>query len=149
MVAHARPPPLTGPLVVDASTVVEYLVSAAHTVAATRVFRAVMEAQAELWAPDLVYPEATSVFRKLERGGHLAPSAARAAVDHLTRLPIGISGTGALMSDVWKLRSFLTPYDACYVALADRLDAVFVTAERSLVAELRKRRKRAFHLGEL
>jgi predicted nucleic acid-binding protein len=53
------------------------------------------------------------------------------------------------MPPVWKLRSFLTPYDACYVALADRLDAAFVTAERSLVAELRKRRKRAFHLCEL
>lgn len=47
------------------------------------------------------------------------------------------------------MREFLTPYDACYVALAEALGGTFVTAERKLAVELRKRRKRACYLGEL
>jgi predicted nucleic acid-binding protein len=53
------------------------------------------------------------------------------------------------MPDAWKMRAFLTPYDACYVALAEALGASFVTAERDLAGELRKRKKRARFLGDL
>jgi predicted nucleic acid-binding protein len=53
------------------------------------------------------------------------------------------------MPEAWKMRAFLTTYDACYVALAEALDAPFVTAEQSLATELRKRRKHARYLGDL
>lgn len=53
------------------------------------------------------------------------------------------------MPDVWSMKEFLTPYDACYVALAEALGAPFVTAERNLAVELHKRRKRVRYLGEL
>ena len=43
----------------------------------------------------------------------------------------------------------LTAYDACYGALADTLGGEFVTAERDLAMELRKRSKRARFLGKL
>lgn len=139
-------------MVVDASTVVEYLVELELTAPATRLFHAAAEGQIELWAPDLVYPESASALRKLVRLGALddsAPEAISAALENLTLLPITAAGTAALMPEVWSMRQYLTPYDACYVALADALDAAFVTAEQKLADELRKRGRRARFLGTL
>jgi predicted nucleic acid-binding protein len=145
-----RPPtPLAGPVVIDASAVVEYLVALTLTDAATRLLHLAAESRVELWAPDLVYPESASALRKLVQLEAISDSAAEAAVGHLTELPITAAATAALMPEVWKLRSFLTPYDACYGALANALGAELVTAEEKLAAELRKRGQRARFLGEL
>lgn len=145
-----RPPaPLAGPVVIDASAVVEYLVELTLTAEATRLFHLAAEGRVELWAPDLVYPESASALRKLVQLGALGSSPAQTAVEHLAQLPMTAAGTGVLMPEVWRLRAFLTPYDACYVALADALGAEMVTAERDLVAELRKRGRRTRFLGEL
>lgn len=149
MNADRSPARLAGPVVIDASAVVEYLVVLTLTDAATRLFQQVADGAVELWAPDLVYPESVSALRKLVRLGALTESSARTAVDHLVELPITAAGTAALMADTWRMKDHLTPYDACYVALADTLGAELVTAERNLVLELHKRRRRARFLGDL
>ena len=149
MPGEEAPPPLAGPVVIDASAVVEYLVVLTLTDAATRLFHRAAEGGVDLWAPDLVYPESTSALRKLVRLGAVAASPARTAVEHLAELPITAAGTAALMPEAWRMREFLTPYDACYVALAEALGAELVTAERDLALELRERRKRARFLGDL
>lgn len=149
MAADEPPIPLTGPVVVDASAVVEYLVVLTLTDAATRLFHLVADGRVELWAPDLLYAECASAVRKLLQLGAVPAAPAKRAIEHLPRLPITATGTAALMPEVWGMRAFLTPYDACYVALAEVLDATFVTGEQNLVAELRKRRKRARYLGDL
>ena len=141
--------PLAGPVVIDASAVVEYLVELTLPDPATQLFHLAAAGRVELWAPDLVYPESASALRKLVRLGAVDADAARAAVENLVNLPISIAGTAALMPEVWRMQGFLTPYDACYVALADALGAEFVTAERNLAVELQKRRKRARFVGEL
>ncbi len=141
--------PLVGPVVIDASAVVEYLVVLTLTDAATRLFRLAAHGRVELWAPDLVYSECASALRKLVRLGTLSSPPARRAIDQLARLPITATGTAALLPGVWRMGAFLTPYDACHVALADSLGAPFVTGEHNLVAELRKRRKRVRYLGDL
>lgn len=143
------PAPPAGPVVIDASAVVEYVVELSLTDAATRLFRLAAAGHVELWGPDLVFAEATSALRKLVHIGAIPAAPAKRAVDQLAQLPITATGTAALMPDAWKMRAFLTPYDACYVALAQALDAVFVTGERNLAAELRKRKKRARYLGDL
>lgn len=149
MPAEQTPAPLAGPLVIDASAVIEYLVALTHTAPATRLFHQTADGRVELWAPDLLYPECASALRKLVHLGALAASAAENVVEHLTLLPITTAGTAPLIPAVWKLREYLTPYDACYVALADTLGTEFVTAEQKLVEELRKRGKRARFLGDL
>ncbi len=149
MAADEPAPPLAGPVVVDASVVVEYLVVLRHTEPATRLFHRVARGGIELWAPDLVYPECLSALRKLERLGAISPADAERAAGHLAELPIVAAGTAPLLPRVWRLREFLTPYDACYVALAAELDAVFVTAEAALARELRRRGIRALSLGGL
>ena len=143
------PTRLSGPVVIDASAVVEYLVVLTLTDAATRLFHLAAEGRVELWAPDLVYSESVSALRKLVQLGAVGSSPAQTAVEHLAELPITAAGTAVLMPAVWRLRAFLTPYDACFVALADALGAELVTAERDLAVELRKRGKRARFLGEL
>lgn len=149
MSAEEVPARLSGPVVIDASAVVEFLVVLTLTDAATRLFHRVADGQVELWAPDLVYSESVSALRKLVRLGALAEDAAEVAVGHLPRLPITAVGTAGLMTEAWAMREFLTPYDACYLALAEALGAAFVTAERKLAAELGKRQKRVRYLGEL
>lgn len=149
MSAEDPPPRLAGPVVIDASAVVEYLVDLTLTDAATRLFHRVAEGGIELWAPDLLYAEAVSALRKLVRLGAIDTAPAGWAVEHLTELPIRATGTAALMPAAWEMREFLTPYDACYVALAGELDATFVTAERDLAMELGKRGLAARYLGEL
>ncbi len=149
MPADEAPRPLAGPVVIDASAVVEYLVELTLTVPATRLLHLAAGGRIELWAPDLVYSESASALRKLVRLEAITGSAARNAIENLVELPISIVGTAALLQDVWRMESFLTPYDACYVALADALGAELVTAERNLATELRKRRKRVRFLGEL
>lgn len=149
MRADEPPATLAGPVVIDASAVVEYLVVLTLTEAATRLMHLAGEGRVELWAPDLVYAESLSALRKLVQLGAIDGSPATAAVDDLAKLPIMTTGTAALMPSAWRMRAFLTPYDACYVALAEELGAPFVTGERSLAAELRKRRKRARYLEDL
>jgi predicted nucleic acid-binding protein len=70
------------------------------------------------------------------------------AVANLARLPLSIAGTAALIEDAWQLRSSVTVYDACYVALASRLQAPLVTADRKL-ARAASRRTRVVLLDEL
>ena len=134
---------------IDASGVVEYLVELTHTGPATRLFHLAADGRVDLWAPDLVYPECVSTLRKLVRLGAISDAPAGVAVERLPQLPIAATGSAALMPAVWKMRTFLTPYDACYVALADELDGVFVSGERNLVVELGKRGRRARFLGDL
>jgi predicted nucleic acid-binding protein len=143
------PASLSGPVVADASVVVEYLVELSHAEAATKLFHLAADGRVDLWAPDLVYTESVSALRKLVRLGAIPDAPATVAVGYLGQLPISATGSAALMPAVWRMRTFLAPYDACYVALADELDATFVTAERDLAVELGKRGKRARYLGDL
>lgn len=133
----------------DASVVVEYLVALTFTERATAVFRAVVERELELWAPDLMYPESVSALRRMVRVGAIPPRSGESAVRRLIALPIGIASTRDLMIPAWHLRNTVIPYDACYVALTDALDAPVITADQALVEALRARGGRTLFLGNL
>ncbi len=140
---------LEGPVVVDASVVVEYLVGLSLTDRARTLIRAVLHRDVELWAPDLIFPECVSALRKLARLRAIAPAAAGEAVGHLGELPLMVAGTKDLMARAWELRATLTAYDACYVALSEELRAPLVTADRRLARGLRHARPEAIFLGDL
>ena len=141
---------ISGVAVVDASVVVEYLVELQLEAQATRFFAGlVAEPALELWAPDLVYPEAVSALRKLVQRRAITVDAGTRAVERLIRLPLIATGTGGLMAEAWALRRSVTPYDACYLALAARLRAPFVTADARLARGQRGRTGRVLFLGDL
>jgi predicted nucleic acid-binding protein len=54
---------------------------------------------------------------------------ARAAVEDLMLLPLSVFPTAPLLRRVWELGDNVTSYDGCYVALAEALGCVFLTAD--------------------
>ncbi|MBA2279749.1 MAG: type II toxin-antitoxin system VapC family toxin [Acidimicrobiia bacterium] len=82
--------------------------------------------------PDLVRIEVTSVLRRHANTGHLTAAEADAAISDLLAFPITVFPTAPLLRRVWELRSNLTAYDGCYVALAEAVDSPLATADHRL-----------------
>ena len=83
-------------------------------------------------APHLVDAEVVSVLRRQAASGQLASKDARRALDVWTRLGLIRYAASPLLERVWELRAAVTAYDAMYVALAENLDCVLVTADARL-----------------
>ena len=83
----------------------------------------------ELAAPSLIDLKVTSVLRGRVRGGHVKDHRAALALADLMALPMQRVPHLGLLGRVWHLRDNLTVYDASYVALAEILGAVLVTAD--------------------
>lgn len=86
----------------------------------------------EVWAPDLVYPETLSVLRRHALSATLDPEDGARAIERLRTLPLQVVSTAGLLADAWEMRSAITAYDACYVALARRIDGPLLTADERL-----------------
>jgi predicted nucleic acid-binding protein len=85
-----------------------------------------------LLAPELVDLEVASAWRRLARAGRLDARRAGQALADLAALPLERASHRFLMGRIWELRDGLTPYDAAYVALAESLEVVLVTADRAM-----------------
>lgn len=83
-------------------------------------------------APDLVDVETVSVLRRRWLHHDLSDERFRDAIDDLSVLPITRFPAAPLMLRAFELRANVTPYDACYVALAEVLDCVLLTADSRL-----------------
>jgi predicted nucleic acid-binding protein len=88
--------------------------------------------ETHLAAPDLLDVETVAVLRKRWRAGDLTARRFKAAVDDLLALPLNRFPTGPLMTRAYELRANVTPYDAAYVALAESLGYVLLTADARL-----------------
>jgi predicted nucleic acid-binding protein len=93
--------------------------------------RAATRGQA-LVAPDLLRVEVLSVIRRHAAAGALTNRQASNAVDDLLAMPITVYPTAPLLRRCWALRGDVTPYDACYVALAETLGVALLTADAKL-----------------
>lgn len=102
--------------------------------AAGRFARSRLEAAGEASAPDLVDVETVSVLRRRWLGGDLSEARFRSAIDDLLALPITRVPVGPMMVRAFELRANVTAYDACYVALAEALDCLLLTADARLAA---------------
>lgn len=85
-----------------------------------------------LVAPELVDLETASVVRRMHRDGALDARRAALALSDLVALPLRRAPHRALLARCWELRDNLSVYDAAYVALAEILDVVLVTADARL-----------------
>lgn len=88
----------------------------------------------EITAPDLVDVETVSVLRKRWLRRTLTDQRFSAAVGHLQQLPFERVPTRRLTRRAFELRTNVSAYDACYVALAELLDCELVTADARLAA---------------
>ena len=85
-----------------------------------------------LVAPELIDLETASVIRRQLQSGHLDARRAELALIDLVALPLRRISHRPLLARCWELRENLTVYDAAYVALAELLEAVLVTADTRL-----------------
>jgi len=86
----------------------------------------------EIAAPELLDLEVISVLRRLCARGALDVRRAQLAIDDLYDLPIYRASHLPLLKRCWELRDNLTVYDAAYVALAEALRSVLLTADTRL-----------------
>lgn len=82
--------------------------------------------------PDLLRIEVVSVLRRHAGNGDLTPQQADAAIEDLLAFPITVYPTAPLLRRVWELRSNVTAYDGCYVAVAEAVGIPLLTADRRL-----------------
>lgn len=83
----------------------------------------------QLIAPELVDLEIISTLRHAARAGGLDMRRSSQALVDLAVLPLRRISHLPLLSRIWELRDNLTAYDAAYVALAEGLDALLLTAD--------------------
>lgn len=88
-----------------------------------------------LVAPGLIDLEVVSVIRGALRAGRLDLRRAGLALGDLADLQIERAQERRLLPRIWELKDNLTPYDACYVALAEALGAPLVTADERIARE--------------
>lgn len=115
-------------IVVDASALLEVLL---RTERATAI-EARLFAGDTLHAPHLLDLEVAQVLRRYERVGELREARARDALDDLAAFRIERYPHHLFMPRIWALRRNATAYDACYLALAEALDAPLLTCDARL-----------------
>lgn len=86
----------------------------------------------ELSVPDLVDVEVVSVLRRRWLTKTMTARRFAAAVDDLGDLPADRYPALPFMPRAYELRANVSAYDATYVALAEQLDCLLVTADRRL-----------------
>ncbi len=91
-------------------------------------------------APDLLWPEFTNSLRGLVASAAISRRFAQQAIDLTKRLPIQLHSTRDLAEKALDaaLAHQLSAYDACYLVLADALEATLVTADRRLADAARR-----------
>ncbi len=116
-------------IVVDASVLANAL---ADDHADGDAARGELRAADQVTAPDLVDVETVSVLRKRWLGRTLSDQRFKVAVGHLQQPRFERVPTPRLMRPAFELRANVSAYDACYVALAERLDCELITADGRL-----------------
>jgi predicted nucleic acid-binding protein len=115
-------------IIIDSSALVEILVEKARADA----LRKLAESDLEWLVPEHFVLEVVSALRGLWLAGHLERSTFEAAVSRVEALPIEVWPSKDLLPRIVELAPNATPYDAAYVALAERLAAPLITADGKL-----------------
>lgn len=90
----------------------------------------------ELAAPDLVFAEVGNILWKKQARGEMDPAAVHLAARWLLQVPIAVHDAAGLLDDALALALQLQhpAYDCFYLALARRIGAPLLTADRRLHA---------------
>ena len=122
-------------IVVDASALLEVLLRTPRGQAIEARF---FDGSESLHSPHLLDVEVAQVIRRFAMTGEIDAARAQAALDDFLDLPILRHSHSLLLRRVWALRTNFTAYDAAYVALAETLEATFLTHDRRLATAARR-----------
>lgn len=122
-------------LVVDASVAIKWLLPEILADHAARL----LEGNWRLAAPDFLLVEFGNIVWKKVRLGEVTSSDAEAALQRLSAGPVNLTPTRPLVGTALRLACELDHpvYDCIYLAAAEALDAVVVTADRRLFERTR------------
>jgi predicted nucleic acid-binding protein len=115
-------------IVVDSSALVAILTGEERAA----VVRPLADADPEWMVPEHFVLEVMSALRGVWLGGRLDQAGFESASRRLESLPLDMWPTQPLLSRIVDLTRNANPYDAAYVALAERLDAPLLTADQKL-----------------
>ena len=115
-------------IVLDASAAVDLLLGTERAPAIAQTLASFAEAH----APELIDPEALAVIRRFTLRGWITDRAGARAVSELGELALVRHRHAALRARVWELRHRASAHDACYLALAEQLDAQLLTTDARL-----------------
>jgi len=117
-------------LVVDASVAVKWLIPEEHS----EIAASLLQADYELWAPDLIWSEIGNILWKRHRQRELTREEGTLTLELLARIDLRIHGANLLAGQAWEFASLLdrTFYDSVYLALATLQRCPLVTADRRL-----------------
>ncbi len=114
-------------IVVDTSLALEILIRT--PLGARHLTRILGE---DVHVPHLLDVEFTSALRRLTQAGGIDPAISAEALRALGDWGLQRHAHTDLLARVWSLRQSLSAYDACFVALAEALDAPLLTCDAKL-----------------
>jgi predicted nucleic acid-binding protein len=121
-------------IVVDASTLTDYLVGREPAVAAVAEALGA-DTEQPLHAPELVWPETLNALRRMALRGDISDERATQAALELSEVRLVCYPHAPLRESVWSMRHELTAYDATYLAVALALDEpLLLTGDGGLAA---------------
>ncbi|MDQ3209823.1 MAG: type II toxin-antitoxin system VapC family toxin [Actinomycetota bacterium] len=123
---------MVGPLVVDASALIDYLIEGSPSSSVSEYLRA-----SELHVPEVCDLEVVSALRRAAlRRSATAQAISLLLLDYVD-LPIERHRHLSLVGRCWELRENFTATDSSYVALAERVGAPVLTTDRRLARAIR------------
>ncbi|MDP8988978.1 MAG: type II toxin-antitoxin system VapC family toxin [Acidobacteriota bacterium] len=117
-------------IVLDASAAFEFLLRTR----AGEAISAQLSLVAEVHAPHLLDIELASSLRRCVALGIVTGERAGRALDDLRVLRVHRYGHVPLLARTWDFRYNFSAYDACYLALAEALDATLLTCDKAMAS---------------
>ncbi|MBI3828695.1 MAG: type II toxin-antitoxin system VapC family toxin [Planctomycetes bacterium] len=135
--------------VVDASVAIKCVVEETHSDQARRLFQRLADNPAALfWVPDLFYAECSNILWKRVRRGETTADVALKHSGFLRDLPLCDMPLRDLVPRSLEiaLQTGSSVYDGRYVALAECINAPFITADEALLRKIAGLPIKACHL---
>lgn len=129
-------------LVVDASVLIQYLITDTQTELARAFFDGIQE-EDRVWIPEFCLLECTNnVLWKQVRFQHMPKEQAQMLVKDLRAMPLHITPAESLLDTALQnaLDHTLAVYDSVYIALAQSLNIPLISADSSQIAAAKSAR---------
>ncbi|UBF24530.1 type II toxin-antitoxin system VapC family toxin [Kovacikia minuta CCNUW1] len=120
-------------IVVDSSVVIKWFVVEPYSVEACQLLNHYQSGGLTLLAPDLIYSEVGNIVWKKQQFQGLAATDAQQVIDCFRSLNLVLTPTATLLDAAYSLAVTYNVYDAMYLALSQREQCPFITADEKLV----------------
>jgi predicted nucleic acid-binding protein len=122
-------------VVIDSSVAIKWLITESYSPQAEQILQHYQSGDIEMLVPELIYAEVGNVIWKKHEFQGLGGEDARAVMLSFLHLPLNVVPTQQLLIDAFQLAITYrrTVYDSLYLALSQREQCEFITADEKLV----------------